>query len=496
MALRFSSLLHQRTYSRICSLRSIVCCTRSSFGHCISPSCRLKILNKKGPFHEGVACFLSESNTIYLCRENSYLNHGTQRWLHSSLSHLEATPPPSNTVVTGTPPPPLPPAPPGKDSQEKKSDEKVKPSSKLEAAVLQQVEEQSGRLGSVDKKSLPMEKSETTVAVPKTTIWQKIKGELIHTWHAFKLMWFDTKVAYGLTKRLLSGHQLSRREHQQLVRTVSDLFRLVPFSVFIIVPFLEFTLPFFLYFFPNMLPSQFAKREDIEERNKKVFLAKVEVAKFLQQTLDEMAAKGDGRQSRTAKELVEFIGRARSSEEGDLTEIIKFSKMFEDEITLDNLERSQLVALCKLLEMTTIGTNNMLRFQIRMRLRKLRADDKLIRHEGLSRMTAFELQQACRARGMRSFGVSRGRLISQLDQWLQLSLDHKVPPTLILLSRALLFLPDHVTRASAAAGEKEGKVHNKSQFDITKLEQEKIEMEREEERKKAVLDKEQLIDKV
>lgn len=36
-----------------------------------------------------------------------------------------------------------------------------------------------------------------------------------------------------------------------------DLLRLIPFSVFIIVPFMEFTLPIFLKLFPNMLPSTF-----------------------------------------------------------------------------------------------------------------------------------------------------------------------------------------------------------------------------------------------
>jgi hypothetical protein len=43
----------------------------------------------------------------------------------------------------------------------------------------------------------------------------------------------------------------------QLVRTVSDLFRLVPFSVFIIVPFMELLLPVAIKLFPGMLPSTF-----------------------------------------------------------------------------------------------------------------------------------------------------------------------------------------------------------------------------------------------
>lgn len=54
------------------------------------------------------------------------------------------------------------------------------------------------------------------------------------------------------------------------MRTVSDLFRLVPFSIFIIVPFMEFTLPIFLKLFPNMLPSTF--QEESKEVGALVFI--------------------------------------------------------------------------------------------------------------------------------------------------------------------------------------------------------------------------------
>ena len=47
----------------------------------------------------------------------------------------------------------------------------------------------------------------------------------------------------------------------QLVRTSADLFRLVPFSVFIIVPFMEFLLPVALKLFPGLLPSTFAEQD-------------------------------------------------------------------------------------------------------------------------------------------------------------------------------------------------------------------------------------------
>lgn len=60
-------------------------------------------------------------------------------------------------------------------------------------------------------------------------------------------------------------------------------------------------------------------------------------------------------------------------------DIVRFSKLFEDELTLEHLERPQLVALCKLLELQPIGTNNLLRFQLMMQLRTIKSDDEVRR---------------------------------------------------------------------------------------------------------------------
>jgi len=59
-------------------------------------------------------------------------------------------------------------------------------------------------------------------------------------------------------------------------------------------------------------------------------------------------------------------------------------------------------------------------------------------------MAVWELQEACRQRGMRSFGVPEQRLKSQLNQWLDLHLKCKVPTSLLLLSRTL-YLPEHLS---------------------------------------------------
>ena len=62
------------------------------------------------------------------------------------------------------------------------------------------------------------------------------------------------------------------------------------------------------------------------------------------------------------------------------------------------------------------GSSNFLRFQLRMKLRQLKADDQLIHWEGVDSMSVAELQSASQARGMRALGLSEERLKSQLQQ--------------------------------------------------------------------------------
>ena len=91
---------------------------------------------------------------------------------------------------------------------------------------------------------------------PKET-WKVIKEVADHYWVGSKLLWSEIKIAKDILSRVFEGHSMSRRERIQLIRTTTDIFRLVPFSIFIIVPFMELLLPFALKLFPNMLPSTF-----------------------------------------------------------------------------------------------------------------------------------------------------------------------------------------------------------------------------------------------
>lgn len=65
----------------------------------------------------------------------------------------------------------------------------------------------------------------------------------------------------------------------------------------------------------------------------------------------------------------------------------------------------------------------------------------MIQKEGVHSLEVWELQEACRARGMRALGMSQVRLQEQLQQWLDLHLKANVPTSLLLLSRSL-YLPE------------------------------------------------------
>ena len=57
--------------------------------------------------------------------------------------------------------------------------------------------------------------------------------------------------------------------------------------------------------------------------------------------------------------------------------IIKMANMFEDELTLDNISRPQLVSMCKYMGIKAFGTDNFLRYQIRSQMALISEDDKV-----------------------------------------------------------------------------------------------------------------------
>lgn len=145
----------------------------------------------------------------------------------------------------------------------------------------------------------------TQIPTKIKSFWQMMKDEAHHYWVGTKLLWAEFKTANEIMSRVLKGHMMTRRERLQLVRTTQDLLRLVPFSVFVIVPFMELLLPLAIKLFPNMLPSTFEDSLKKEENLKKELAMRLGVASFFIETIRNMAEKKqkDGDEEATASEV-------------------------------------------------------------------------------------------------------------------------------------------------------------------------------------------------
>ena len=102
---------------------------------------------------------------------------------------------------------------------------------------------------------------ETTTAVAKPSLARRAWDTVVHSYNGFRLLALDIRVALRLLRKTLRGDSLTRKERKQFTKTVGDIFRVVPFSVFIIIPFMEFLLPVYLWLFPNALPSTFQTQD-------------------------------------------------------------------------------------------------------------------------------------------------------------------------------------------------------------------------------------------
>lgn len=276
---------------------------------------------------------------------------------------------------------------------------------------------------------------------------QRVKVAIVkeakHMWHGTKLLWLNVRECSKLLKKMMSGNELSRREGRQMRRTLADLGRLVPFVVIVLIPFMEFALPLLLKLFPNMLPSTFADKDTEKAQRKAALKVKMEMASYLkgatglmvaQESEAAKLARGDRANVLTLEEFQSFRAKVENGVPVSHQEVLKYCKMFEDSLTLDGLDRPQLMAMCKLLDLKTWEPTGMLRNRLEGEIRRIKRDDRQIRKEGVESLTLSELREACRKRGMNP-ERSHEQLMRKMSEWLELSLDHDIPTALLIFTR-------------------------------------------------------------
>lgn len=353
------------------------------------------------------------------------------------------------------------------------------------------------------KKEQDIEKQEEKQE-KKLTLGQRIKHEIQHYWDGTKLLATEIKISNRLALKMAAGYELTRRENRQLRRTVQDLGRLVPFSVFIIVPFAEALLPIALKLFPNMLPSTYEGQKSKDKKAATLRATRKEVSSFLRETMKETGLPLSPATTQK-EEFATFFRKLRATGEKPSTDdVIKVCQAFKDDLTLDNLSRPQLVSMCRYLNLNTFGTDTMLRYQVRHRMRQIKRDDRAITFEGVDSLNVSELQTACASRGIKTHTVSPSRLREDLQSWLDLRLKHNVPSTLLVLSNAYMYgqkneeggfhsqiealtgvlssIPEELYHEiELEVHNAEGAATNKQRLDVLKEQQELIEEENEQE---------------
>lgn len=310
-----------------------------------------------------------------------------------------------------------------------------------------------------------LEASVSSVAKPKSKepLMQRIKHEIRHYVNGTKLLGYEIKISTKLLIKLVEGYELSRRERNQLKRTMGDVFRLVPFSAFVVIPFAELLLPIALKIFPNLLPSTYESGKDKQLKKQKFNDVRQKTSNFLQETLEEssLISYNSIESAEKKKKFLNFFKKLNSPKDGNgevftHEEILAVAQMFKNDTVLDNLSRPQLVAIAKYMSLRPFGNDNLLRYQIRYNLKNNMQDDKLIDYEGVESLSNEELYQTCISRGIKTFGVQREDLVENMKVWLELRLRHKVPSVLMILSSAYTFggLNAHAANAHTARTEK------------------------------------------
>lgn len=84
-----------------------------------------------------------------------------------------------------------------------------------------------------------------------------------------------------------------------------------------------------------------------EEKKRKLLKVRLEMAKFLQETIRESGITSQDK-IKQSEDFKEFFRKVRSTGESPSTEeVVRVARLFEDDLTIGNLTRPQLVSMCR-----------------------------------------------------------------------------------------------------------------------------------------------------
>ena len=278
-------------------------------------------------------------------------------------------------------------------------------------------------------------------------IFAKLKAGTIHSWGWFKngsiLFRKNMNISRTLFRKKLNGDELNYREHALMVRTTSDILKLIPFSFFVIVPFAELALPIVLKLCPTLLPSTFDANklfvsfQGESERSRRL-RAKKELFMFFQ----EVSVRNDLGEQKLAllSEFKKYLHDTEGKQNlllPNIEELQKFSTLFEEQFRLENMKLVQLESICHLVDLTPASYHSQVVIQLKKHVNAIRKEDRNIAWEGIDSLSIDDLIEANKKRAMPVDHGDLEQLKSQLQHWIDLSSNKKIPVSMLLWSRAL-----------------------------------------------------------
>ena len=97
----------------------------------------------------------------------------------------------------------------------------------------------------------------------ETDYLEKIVHVFKHMKHSLIQIKEDFKYCYNLRRTKKNTSNFSLAEYSRYSKNMVDLLKFVPYSFFVIVPFAELLLPFYIWLFPRSTPEQFLMKSKI-----------------------------------------------------------------------------------------------------------------------------------------------------------------------------------------------------------------------------------------
>jgi len=297
-------------------------------------------------------------------------------------------------------------------------------------------------------------------------VCHKVSHALKHMAQSFKLFALNCAMAYRITRRIFKGEEVSVIDRNRLKRAIADIFLMVPFSVFVIIPGAEIFIPFYIKRFPSAMPSTFETADQKNDRQIKAARARIELATFMHETLDEMVRKQKATTSAKMLDFIKFVKEVRQNGRWITNEDFKkYAPLFQDELTIDKMDRPTLLALCKIFKTNPVRqvtytlhgeftqSTQLIRQVLKRRIHELKGEDQawieLIKRNGIKNVPDEDLQELSRDRGMRAIGLTRERLEKQYQDWIELSTDPNISDSMLAYTR-MLYMPRAIDKMGAA----------------------------------------------